>query len=75
LDTAEEEKIPFQLESGLMGSTDAARISITRQGVPSGTVSIPTRYIHSPVGVLNLKDIENSAKLAAAAVKKAKKYF
>jgi putative aminopeptidase FrvX len=75
LDTAEEEKIPFQLESGLMGSTDAARISITRQGVPSGTISIPTRYIHSPVGMLNLKDIENSAKLAAAAVKNAKKYF
>jgi putative aminopeptidase FrvX len=75
LDAAEGEKIPFQLESGLLGSTDAARISITRQGIPSGTVSIPTRYIHSPVGMLNLKDIENSAKLAAAAVKKAKNYF
>jgi putative aminopeptidase FrvX len=75
IDTAEEEKIPFQLESGLMGSTDAARISITRQGVPSGTISIPTRYIHSPAAVLNLKDIENSAKLAAAAIKTAKKYF
>jgi putative aminopeptidase FrvX len=75
IDTAEEEKIPFQLESGLLGSTDAARISITRQGIPSGTVSIPTRYIHSPVGMLNLKDIENSAKLTAAAIQKATKYF
>ena len=34
IETAEEEKIPFQLESGLLGSTDAARISITRQGIP-----------------------------------------
>jgi putative aminopeptidase FrvX len=75
LDTAEEEKIPCQLESGLLGSTDAARISITRQGIPSGTVSIPTRYIHSPVGMLNLKDIDNSAKLAAAAIQKISKYF
>lgn len=75
LDTAEEEKIPYQLESGLLGSTDAARISITRQGIPSGTVSIPTRYIHSPVGMLNLKDIDNSAKLAAAAIQKISKYF
>ena len=75
LDTAEEEKISCQLESGLLGSTDAARISITRQGIPCGTVSIPTRYIHSPVGMLNLKDIENVAKLTAAAIQKITKYF
>lgn len=74
-DTAEKEKILIQLESGLLGSTDAARISITRQGIPSGTISIPTRYIHSPVGVLSLKDVEESAKLAAAAIRKAAKYF
>jgi putative aminopeptidase FrvX len=75
LDTAEEEKIAIQLESGLLGSTDAARISMTRQGIPCGTVSIPTRYIHSPVGVLNLKDIEDSAKLTAAAIKNISKHF
>jgi putative aminopeptidase FrvX len=75
IDTAEEEKIPFQLESGLLGSTDAARISITRQGIPSGNISIATRYIHSPVGMLSLKDIENSAKLAATAIQKITKYF
>jgi endoglucanase len=75
LDTAQEEKIAFQLESGLLGSTDAARISITRQGIPSGTISIPTRYIHSPASILSLADIENSAKLAAAAITKATKYF
>jgi endoglucanase len=75
LDTAEEEKIPFQLETGLMGSTDAARISITRQGIPSGNISIPTRYIHSPVAMLSLKDIENSAKLTVAAIQRISKYF
>ncbi len=74
-DTAEEEKITIQIESGLVGSTDAARISITRQGIPSGTISIPTRYIHSPAGILSLKDLEESAKLAAAAISKAAKYF
>jgi putative aminopeptidase FrvX len=75
LDSAEEEKIPFQLETGLMGSTDAARISLTRQGIPSGNISIPTRYIHSPVGMLNLKDIENSAKLTVAAIQRTSSYF
>jgi endoglucanase len=75
LDVAEENKIAYQLETGLMGSTDAARISLTRQGVPSGTVSIPTRYIHSPLGMLSLKDAEDSAKLTAAAVRKIQKSF
>jgi putative aminopeptidase FrvX len=75
IDSAEEEKIPFQLESGLLGSTDAARISITRQGIPCGTVSIPTRYIHSPVGMVSLKDIEASAKLTAAAIRRITKHF
>jgi putative aminopeptidase FrvX len=73
LETAEENKIPYQLETGLMGSTDAARIALTRQGVPSGTVSIPTRYIHSPIGMVSLKDLENSAKLTAAAIQNLRK--
>jgi endoglucanase len=75
LDVAEENKIPYQLETGLLGSTDAARISLTRQGVPSGTVSVATRYIHSPFGMLSLKDAENSAKLTAAAIQKIQKHF
>jgi putative aminopeptidase FrvX len=75
MDTAKENKIPYQLETGLLGSTDAARISLTRQGVPSGTVSIGTRYIHSPVSMAHLKDMENSAKLTAAAIQKIQKLF
>jgi putative aminopeptidase FrvX len=48
---------------------------MTRQGVPSGTVSIATRYIHSPIGMLSLKDAEDSAKLTAAAIRKIEKSF
>jgi putative aminopeptidase FrvX len=70
MDTAAENNIEYQFETGLVGSTDAARIALTRQGIPSGNVSIPARYIHSPVGVTNLKDIENAAELAAQAVRK-----
>jgi endoglucanase len=75
VETAEEDKIPYQLETGLMGTTDAARISLTREGVPSGTVSIGTRYIHSPIGMLSLKDAENCAKLTAAAIQRIQKKF
>ena len=75
LEAAEENKIGYQLETGLPGSTDAARMSLSRQGVPSGTVSVATRYIHSPVGMLSLEDVENSAKLTAAAIQKIQKTF
>jgi endoglucanase len=75
LDVAEEQKIAYQLETGLLGATDAARISLTRQGVPSGTVSVATRYIHSPFGMLSLQDAENAAKLTAAAIQKIQKHF
>jgi endoglucanase len=75
LDSAETSKITCQLETGLPGSTDAARMSLTRQGVPSGTVSVATRYIHSPVGMLSLKDAENSAKLTVAAIERIQNHF
>jgi tetrahedral aminopeptidase len=70
IDAASENKIEYQLETGLLGTTDAARIALTRQGIPSGTISVPARYIHSPAGIVSLKDVENSAKLAAAIVQK-----
>ena len=70
VDTASQNNINYQLETGLMGTTDAARMAITREGVPSGTISIPARYIHNPTGLVNLKDLENCAKLAFLAVEK-----
>jgi len=75
IDSAEENKIPYQLETGLMGTTDAARIALTKEGVPSGVISVPTRYIHSPASMLSLEDAENAVKLAVAAIKNAPKYF
>jgi putative aminopeptidase FrvX len=75
IDSAEENKIPYQLETGMRGTTDAARIALTKEGVPSGVMSIPSRYIHSPASMLSLEDVENAVKLAVAAVKNAPKYF
>jgi endoglucanase len=75
IDTAIQNGVEYQLETGLMGTTDAARMSLTREGVPSGTISIPARYIHSPVGLISLKDAENSAKLAALAVQRIQDRF
>jgi putative aminopeptidase FrvX len=75
IDTAEENKIPYQLEAGLPGGTDAGKITLVREGVPSCSICIPTRYIHSPTSLLSLTDVENTVKLTAAAIKKIPKYF
>ncbi len=75
IDAAEENKIPYQLEVVLGGTTDAARIALSREGVPSGVISIPTRYIHSPASLLSLSDLEKTVKLVVTAIKDVQKYF
>jgi putative aminopeptidase FrvX len=70
VEAAEQNKIPYQLETSMGGSTDAARILLTREGVPSGVIAVPTRYIHSPTSMLDLEDTENSVKLLVATVQR-----
>ncbi|MCK4576973.1 M42 family metallopeptidase [candidate division WOR-3 bacterium] len=65
--TAKEEKIPYQIEGAPRGTgTDANVIQLTKAGVATGLVSIPNRYMHTPVELVNLKDLENTAKLICA---------
>ncbi|HLA08816.1 MAG TPA: M42 family metallopeptidase [Anaerolineales bacterium] len=61
--TAEKNKIPYQREVLLFGSTDARAIQLSRAGVPAGCLSIPTRYIHSPSEMVDFTDVQNSIKL------------
>ncbi len=66
-DTAEAEGIPFTLESlGKATGTDADAIHLSRAGVPSGLVSVPCRYMHSPVEMVSLADVDAAARLIAA---------
>jgi endoglucanase len=74
-ETAEAEQIPYQLNVGDGGNTDATAISISKAGIPCSVISIPARYIHSPVEVLSLRDLEHGAALIAAAIRSAHKYF
>lgn len=55
--------IPYQLEVLPGGTTDASAIQLNREGVPTGVVSIPTRYLHSPVEVADINDAINATKL------------
>ena len=66
---AKEHNIPYQLEIMTDGGTDAGAIHLTRAGVKTGGISIPTRYIHSVSEMASISDIENAAKLLTEAVK------
>jgi endoglucanase len=69
-DAADANGITVQMEVGTGGTTDATAIHLTKGGIPSTTISPPTRYIHSPVEVLDINDIECGVKLLVAALKK-----
>jgi putative aminopeptidase FrvX len=68
-DTAEKNDIPVQLEVGTGGTTDATSIHLTKGGIPTTTLSIPARYIHSPVEVIDLNDIKEGVHLLTIALK------
>ncbi|MGQ9857003.1 MAG: M42 family metallopeptidase [Fervidobacterium sp.] len=58
---AKKEGIPFQYKMRTVGGTNARRYATT--GIPAGVVSVPARYIHSPVSMIHKKDYENTLKL------------
>lgn len=66
-ETAEREQIPFTVESlGRRTGTDADAIHVSRSGVPTGLVAVPCRYMHSPVEMVSLDDVDATARLIAA---------
>lgn len=64
---AKEREIPYHIEPtpGRSG-TDAWAIQVSREGIPTGLVSIPLRYMHQPVETASAKDIERTGRLLAA---------
>ena len=66
-EAAEAEKIPFTVESlGRGTGTDADAIHLSRTGIPTGLISVPLRYMHSPVELVSLGDVDAAARLIAA---------
>jgi putative aminopeptidase FrvX len=63
----EAEGIPFTVAASARSTgTDADAFHISRAGIPSAVVSVPLRYMHSPVEMVQLDDVENTARLIAA---------
>jgi endoglucanase len=66
ISAASANQIPYQLAAeGKATGTDANSIQVSRAGVATGLVSIPNRYMHSPVEMISLEDIDRAADLLA----------
>jgi putative aminopeptidase FrvX len=74
-ETARQMRIPHQFKQPTIGGTDAGAIHLAREGVPSLTVAVPARYIHSPAAILDLADFENTAALAREALQRLPRVF
>lgn len=60
---AKNNEIPYQMEVLEFGGTDSGAIHISKEGVPSGVISVPTRYVHSTIEMASKNDIINCTKL------------
>ena len=70
IETARAYKIKYQIDVIDGGMTDGAMIYMNREGVPTGVLSIPSRYIHSATGVFHIDDVSAAIDLAIKSVEK-----
>ena len=60
INEAKKGDFPYQIEVLEFGGTDSGAIHLSKEGVPSGVISIPTRYIHSTCEMVSTKDVIDS---------------
>jgi endoglucanase len=69
-DTAQARGLPFQVKKPGIGGTDAGPIHLVKTGVPTAVLSLPARYIHSPLAIASRKDLAAGIELLARTVEK-----
>lgn len=69
-DTADEQGIPYQLDTVARGGTDSGSIHLTANGVPALSITIATRYIHTSASIIHRDDFENAVKLVTEVIKR-----
>ena len=70
-EVAEEEGIPYTIQASPKATrTDADGIHLTRAGVPTGLISVPNRYMHSPNEIVNVEDLFHTSQLIATFVRR-----
>jgi endoglucanase len=66
VDTAERNKIPYQMEILTFGTTDAKAMQLAHEGSAAGALSIACRYVHTPSEMVSYQDVQNAVKLLLA---------
>lgn len=69
-ETAEAEKIPYQIRQPGGGGTDSGAIQRSLAGIPTVSISVPHRYTHSPVSIARVDDWKHTLNLFHAALKR-----
>lgn len=70
IETAEKEGIPYQVDTMLGGGTDAGKFHLYKRGVPSLSIGVASRYIHSHTSMVSKKDVEDTIRLLVAVTKR-----
>lgn len=70
VEVAEENNIPFQYTVITGGGTDAGKMHVTRNGIPSLAITVPVRYLHSHTSIIHEDDYLNTVKLVTEVVKR-----
>jgi endoglucanase len=68
VETAEAEGIPYQFRQPGGGGTDAGAIHRQRSGIPSVSVSVPGRYLHTAASIVRVADWRSTLSLVHAAL-------
>ena len=68
MEQAEENNIPYQLKQSIAGGNDARSLQVAGGSCATAVISLPCRYIHSPVSVADMGDIENMSALVKLTV-------
>ncbi len=66
LETAAQNKIPYQIEILTLGTTDARAMQLAHEGSAAGAISIPCRHIHTPSEMVSYNDVQNTVRLLLA---------
>lgn len=74
-ETAEENELDFQRGVWEGGATDAAKIYLVREGIPTGSIGVPTRHIHSSTEMVDISDMEATAEYMEEIFQTLPKYF
>ena len=67
--------IKVQKEVGILSGTDQTEIQIVRKGIPSAVISIPERYMHTPIEVINVEDVRKTINLISLFIEELSESF